>query len=419
MVNFPPKIKIGDLGANDQKIPNALLFSFCSAQADFDGVLIDWGVDVPAIILLSTFSLTMIESKPENCDECHTFIRQRENHGWFDTWWKCDALPIIISAVSYLLYDMLTALSPIAESMFVTVDKPLTYLLTRQSSSSDCRPGCSFGHLDDTSGGTSGENAEECSRNPTTTVRKRGIFSSTVGAASAISKAPISVGIIKRALLTRNLDSTVNERKEHRIPPVDEVIVEPSSEQNQIPDAKAVRGQYIRKRKGTREKCDDISETTKRKKTKRTVDLQQIRKHERKGRQWAKMFQMLLEYKQKYGNTLVPTVYIQNNEDLGKWVAIQRHSFNTNNLPNSRIEMLNSVGFAWNENKPTKKWMQSYKSLVAYKEEHGGSTRVPQYYSGNRKLGFWVHRQRGRFQRNQLSALEIDLLESIGFSWDS
>ena len=369
-------------------------------------------------ILLSTFSLTMLKCKPENCDGCDTFIRQRENHWWFDAW-KYDALLIIISAVSYLLHDMLTALSPIAEAMFVTVDKPLAYLLTPQCSSSDCRPRCSFGHLTATSGGRSVESAEKYSRNPTNKVRERGIFYSAIRATSAISQAPTSVATIKRALLARNLDSTVNERKEDHVPPVDEVIVELSSEQNQIPDAKAVRGQYFRKRKGSREKCDDISGTTQRKKTKRTVDLQQIRKHERKGRQWAKMFQMLLEYKQKYGNTLVPTVYILNNEDLGKWVAIQRHSFNTNNLANSRIEMLNSIGFAWNENKPTKKWMQSYKRLIAYKEEHEGSTRVPQHYSRNRKLGFWVHRQRCRFQRNQLSALEIDLLESIGFSWDS
>lgn len=361
----------------------------------------------------------MLETNVEICDLCDTFSRQRGNHSWLDTL-KYDVLPVTISAFSSLLNDMVIAFSPITESAFVTIQEPLVHLLTPQISSADFRPGCSLGHLSATSDGTSGETVY---RNPSPTVRKQGLFSSTIGAAKNITASARSVVAIKRALLTRNLQSAEKQRKEDHTPPVAEVIVEIFSEQIQYPnegsDFNAGRGLCFRKRKGSRMKCDGINGTAQRKKTKRTLGLQQIRKHERKGRQWAKMFQMLVEYKKKYGDTLVPAIYIINNKDLGKWVAIQRHSFNTNNLSYSRIEMLNSIGFVWSEKKPTKLWMESYHSLIIYNEEHKGSTMMPQHCSRrNRKLEFWARQQRSKFRKKELSALEIDLLESIGFSWD-
>ena len=62
--------------------------------------------------------------------------------------------------------------------------------------------------------------------------------------------------------------------------------------------------------------------------------------------------------------------------------------------------------------------MKFFKILVAYKEKHHGSTMVPRCESKDKKLGRWVHRQRCKFRKNQLSILQVNLLESIGFSWD-
>jgi hypothetical protein len=47
--------------------------------------------------------------------------------------------------------------------------------------------------------------------------------------------------------------------------------------------------------------------------------------------------------------------------------------------------------------KHDEKWNQQFDKLVRYKEEHSGSTLVPQCYSEDPRLGRWVHYQRGEF----------------------
>ena len=141
-----------------------------------------------------------------------------------------------------------------------------------------------------------------------------------------------------------------------------------------------------------------------RKKLKRMVERPN-KKHGRKERQCEAMLQLLEECKKEHGDTVVPIAYVQNNKELGKWVTIQRSLLKSKNLSDCRAEMLGPIG------KATREWMTFHKSLVAHKEEHGGSTSVPPRYLKNRKLGFW-----NKFRKNQLSTIEVNLLESIGFS---
>jgi len=136
-------------------------------------------------------------------------------------------------------------------------------------------------------------------------------------------------------------------------------------------------------------------------------------------RNWETMFQLLLEYKQKHGDTAVPFTYAQNNTKIGKWISNQRAAHKTETLLNCRYKMLDSIGFAWKVQEEKRPWMNFYESLVDYKEEHNGSTAVPRKYPKDRRLGAWVNRQRSMFRKNQLSIVHIDLLESIGFAWDA
>jgi hypothetical protein len=62
-------------------------------------------------------------------------------------------------------------------------------------------------------------------------------------------------------------------------------------------------------------------------------------------------------------------------------------------------------------------WMEMYNRLLSYKEQHDGSTWVPQKYIEHHKLGSWVFRQRAVYCRGKLSKKRISLLESIGFQW--
>ena len=58
-------------------------------------------------------------------------------------------------------------------------------------------------------------------------------------------------------------------------------------------------------------------------------------------------------------------------------------------------------------------WMTMYQRLVKYADNHNGSTKVPQNYIADKKLGKWVSKQRAR--KNSLSPGRRTLLDKIYF----
>jgi len=61
-----------------------------------------------------------------------------------------------------------------------------------------------------------------------------------------------------------------------------------------------------------------------------------------------------------------------------------------------------------------------FQLLLAYKKQHGGSTNVPQNLPANhedKKLAYWIQRQRQQYFKGKLIPERIDLLQSIGFEW--
>ena len=135
---------------------------------------------------------------------------------------------------------------------------------------------------------------------------------------------------------------------------------------------------------------------------------------------WETTFELLTDYKQKHGTASVPYSFVHQKIHLGKWVANQRTFYKNKKLSNSRFEALNSIGFVWKppSERWQKPWMDHYKSLLEYADTHDGSTNVPRHYTQNKKLGMWVSRQRNRYQKHNLDAEQICLLESIDFQWD-
>jgi len=59
------------------------------------------------------------------------------------------------------------------------------------------------------------------------------------------------------------------------------------------------------------------------------------------------------------------------------------------------------------------RWMEMYGRLKKYKESHNGSTRVPQRYKPDPRLGGWVDIQRRSCKRED----RVALLKAIGFEW--
>jgi predicted helicase len=62
-------------------------------------------------------------------------------------------------------------------------------------------------------------------------------------------------------------------------------------------------------------------------------------------------------------------------------------------------------------------WDLRFGELVAYKKEHG-DCNVPQSYSKNPQLAFWVNTQRTHHKKGYLQPKRISRLEEIGFDWD-
>jgi hypothetical protein len=56
------------------------------------------------------------------------------------------------------------------------------------------------------------------------------------------------------------------------------------------------------------------------------------------------MFQKLVAYKEKHKDTKVSRQY-KEDPKLGRWVSVQRHSYNRGELPPKRIALLNSIDF--------------------------------------------------------------------------
>jgi len=63
------------------------------------------------------------------------------------------------------------------------------------------------------------------------------------------------------------------------------------------------------------------------------------------------------------------------------------------------------------------KWMGMYRKLIEYKNEHSGSTNVPQNCDKYPQLGKWVTTQRSTYKKKRMLADRIRLLNKIEFEW--
>ena len=151
------------------------------------------------------------------------------------------------------------------------------------------------------------------------------------------------------------------------------------------------------------------------------------------------MFQQLVEYKQKHGDCLVPSRFVENVK-LGKWVETQRYEYTkmkrvaaagedtsdtsavtllatkANNIKARRLtqerqERLESIGFEWKVKNKMKRyhdhqWNASFDRLVAFHSEHG-HFNVPQGYSPDMKLRQWIASQRMQYRKLTAVATKV------------
>ena len=142
-----------------------------------------------------------------------------------------------------------------------------------------------------------------------------------------------------------------------------------------------------------------------------------------KEQQWLKMYERLKEYKETYGDCLVPAVW-EEDRKLGNWVRVQRKSYNQSRLAEARIAKLEDIGFVWklrdheqNNSKNDKKWMDHFEKVVSFKGKNNGDTWIPNNYPPDEFLGRWAERQRILYKKGILREDRRQHLDSIGFQW--
>ncbi len=128
---------------------------------------------------------------------------------------------------------------------------------------------------------------------------------------------------------------------------------------------------------------------------------------------WLEHYQMLVEYKNKYGHCNVTR---QANEyySLSRWVERMREE--KDKLPKEKLDKLNELGIRWDF--ADELWEKHIEMLRQFKEEHGHCD-VP--LSKNKLLHHWITYLRTIYKENKLNSLtedNIKELNDLGFNWD-
>ena len=138
---------------------------------------------------------------------------------------------------------------------------------------------------------------------------------------------------------------------------------------------------------------------------------------------WSARFQQLCEYKAQFGNFLVPYQYAANPKP-GKWFSNQRYQCELyqerkpSSMTAERIRDLENDGFKWEQTYLT--WNEQFEQLCEFKTKLGHCL-VPQQYSANPKLGWWVSKQRKNYklyhegEPSPMTEERIRELENIDF----
>ena len=147
-------------------------------------------------------------------------------------------------------------------------------------------------------------------------------------------------------------------------------------------------------------------------------------KRERNLQEFSKKVQILKEYKQKHGNTQVPSTYTVNGFALGKWVTNLRYAYKhpeCRKLSADQLQMLEEVGFetTWYEARLEEEWDFHYRLLAEYVSIYGQEAVVEDTVYKDCKIGSWLHYQRGKYNTGSLSQVKYKKLYDLGIPFNS
>lgn len=127
----------------------------------------------------------------------------------------------------------------------------------------------------------------------------------------------------------------------------------------------------------------------------------------------------LKAYKEKHGNTQVPTHYSENPQ-LGRWVHTQRHQYRLqekkkkkSSMTPERVALLNELEFVWEVH--SEPWQQRYQELQEFRRQHPNA--LP--WTGD--LRAWCVEQVYRLKQGdkRLGPERVMLLQQVGLTIDT
>lgn len=143
-------------------------------------------------------------------------------------------------------------------------------------------------------------------------------------------------------------------------------------------------------------------------------------------RSWEESYSNLLQYVEREGNARVPSLHIENGQQLGLWVVAQRSAYRER-LPRmtaeraARLEAL--PGWVWATSEQpavTRNWEESFENLRRYVAREGHA-RVPHSHVENdQHLGKWVMAQRVAYKHRtaRMTPERVSRLEALpGWVW--
>lgn len=105
---------------------------------------------------------------------------------------------------------------------------------------------------------------------------------------------------------------------------------------------------------------------------------------------------------------------------IGNWAELQRSKFNSGNLSQERVRLLESLpNWVWDSRQEW--WNSSFNVAKAYVEKYGNADIPDEYIDKESgiQLGKWVGKQRSFYKKGTLSQLRIEKLETLsGWIWD-
>ena len=138
--------------------------------------------------------------------------------------------------------------------------------------------------------------------------------------------------------------------------------------------------------------------------------------------QWEKHYQQLIKFKEEHGHLSIPTKYKENLK-LSMWMSNQRVNYHKGTMTPERKKRLDELGFIWRKRERTPKtyyfWDMMYQEIQEFEKKYG-HLAVPYSFiwKEDMPLGLWAANQRSRYNRGELTELQIQRLNDIDFIWD-